>query len=57
LRFELFLQEMRARALEAGPRQLGLTGMFMEDAEDVGFVRLSQIEAAMKERRADRADE
>jgi hypothetical protein len=57
LHFELFMQEMRVRALGAGPRQLPLTGIYLEDAEDVGSVRLSHIEAAMKETRVDRVDE
>jgi hypothetical protein len=57
LHFELFMQELRARASEGAPRQLPLNGMRAEDSEDVGSVRLSQIEAAMKETRADRADE
>ena len=57
LHFELFMQEMRARARETAPRQLQLTGIHAENAEDVGSVRLSQIEAALKETRADRVDE
>ena len=57
LHFELFMQELRVRASEAGPKQLALHGMRREGNEDVGSVRLSQIEAAMKETRADRAEE
>ncbi len=57
LHFELFMQELRVRASEAGPKQLPLHGMRTEGNEDVGTVRLSQIEAAMKETRADRAEE
>jgi hypothetical protein len=57
LHFELFMQEMRIRALEAGPRQLQLTGTHFENAEEIGSVRLSHLEAAMKETRADRVNE
>jgi hypothetical protein len=57
LHFELFMQKMRTRASESGPRQLALEGMRPQGNEDVGLVRLSRIEAAMKETRADRADE
>jgi hypothetical protein len=57
LHFELFMREMRIRALAAEPRQLPLTGIHFENVEDVGSVRLSHIEAAMKETRADRVDE
>ncbi len=57
LHFELFMQKLRLRASEAAPKQLALNGMRAEGNEDVGSVRLSQIEAAMKETRADRADE
>jgi hypothetical protein len=57
LHFELFMQALRLRASQAGPIQLALGGMRSADDEDVGSVRLSRIEAAMKETRADRADE
>jgi hypothetical protein len=57
LHFELFMQGLRIRALESGPRQLALEGMRPEAKEDVGSVRLAQIEAAMKETRADRTGE
>ena len=57
LHFELFMQELRIRASESGPRQLPLEGRRQDGHEDVGSVRLSQIEAAMKETRADRTDE
>ncbi len=57
LHFELFMQSLRARASQADPKQLALKGMHSEENEDVGSVRLSQIEAAMKDTRADRADE
>jgi hypothetical protein len=57
LHFELFMQELRVRASEAGTKQLALHRMRKEGNEDVGSVRLSQIEAAMKETRADRAEE
>ena len=57
LHFELFMQSLRARASQAEPRQLDLGGLRSDENEDVGTVRLSRIEAAMKEARADRADE
>lgn len=57
LHFELFMQALRVRASQAGPKQLALGGMRSQENEDVGSVRLSRIEAAMKETRADRADE
>jgi hypothetical protein len=57
LHFELFMQELRVRASDSGPKQLALDGMRPEDTEDVGSVRLSQIEAAMKETRAVRLEE
>jgi hypothetical protein len=57
LHFELFMQQLRTRATETGPRQLTLDGMRADGSEDVGTVRLSRIEAAIKETRADRADE
>lgn len=57
LHFELFMQSLRVRASQAGPKQLVLRGMRTVENEDVGSVRLSRIEAAMKDTRADRADE
>ena len=57
LHFELFMQELRVRASESGPKQLALAGLRPDGKEDVGSVRLSQIEAAMKETRAGRSDE
>ena len=57
LHFELFMQQLRTRASEFGPKQFPLAGMRTDGSEDVGTVRLSRIEAAMKETRADRADE
>ncbi|HVY05154.1 MAG TPA: hypothetical protein VHB46_04180 [Burkholderiales bacterium] len=57
LHFELFMQQLRIRAAEDAPRQLVLEGMRPEEQEDVGSVRLSRIEAAMKEARAGRAEE
>jgi len=56
LRFELFLKEMRERAEAEAPRQLALNGLHPEEVEDVGAVRLSRIEAAMKEARAARVE-
>ena len=57
LHFELFMQALRVRASQTGQKQLALGGMRSQENEDVGSVRLSRIEAAMKETRADRADE
>ncbi len=56
LHFELFMQALRVRASQAGPKQLALGDMHSEQSEDVGSVRLSRIEAAMKATRADRPD-
>ena len=57
LHFELFLKEMRVRAGIAEPRQLLLSGLHPDEIEDVGAVRLSRLEAAMKEARAARVEE
>lgn len=57
LHFELFLKDMRDRAQLDAPKQLVLSGLHAEDVEDVGAVRLSRIEAAMKEARAARVEE
>ena len=57
LHFELFMQSLRIRASQADPKQLTLGGMRSEVNEDVGSVRLSRLEAAMKETRAHRVDE
>jgi hypothetical protein len=57
LHFELFMQSLRVRASRDDPKQLALGGMRSEENEDVGAVRLSRIEAAMKEKRAHRVDE
>lgn len=57
LHFELFMQDLRIRASRSGPKQLVLEALRQVDSEDVGSVRLSRMEAAMKETRADRADE
>ena len=57
LHFELFLKDMRDRASLDAPRQLILNGLGPGDTEDVGAVRLSRIEAAMKEARAARVEE
>ena len=56
LHFELFMQELRVRAYESNPKQLALEGLLPDGTEDVGSVRLSQIESAMKETRAGRSD-
>jgi hypothetical protein len=55
LQFELFMREMRAQAASKRPTQLTLANLYPEETEDVGAVRLSRIEAAMKETRAARA--
>jgi hypothetical protein len=55
LQFELFMREMRARAANKLPMQLPLAYRHPEETEYVGAVRLSRIEAAMKETRAARA--
>jgi hypothetical protein len=57
LHFELFMKEMRLRAGVAEPKQLALSGLHPDEVEDVGAVRLSRIEAAMKEARAGRVEE
>jgi len=57
LHFELFMQEMRIRAAVAASKLPFASAMRLPTNEDVGALRLSQIEAAMKETRADRADE
>ncbi len=57
LHFELFLKEMRVRAGISEPKQLALTGLHPDELDDVGAVRLSRIEAAMKEARAARVEE
>ena len=56
LHFELFMQELRVRASESNPRQLPLERLLPDGTEDVGSVRLSQIESAMKQTRAGRSD-
>jgi hypothetical protein len=55
LQFELFMREMRAQAAGKRPTQLPPATLHPEQTEDVGAVRLSRIEAAMKETRAARA--
>ena len=57
LHFELFMKEMRVRTGIAEPQQLVLNGMHPDEVEDVGAVRLSRMEAAMKEARAARIEE
>lgn len=56
LHFELFMQEMRIRAAVAASKLPVAAAMRLPTNEDVGSLRLSQIEAAMKETRADRTD-
>ncbi|HKQ25427.1 MAG TPA: hypothetical protein VJT81_13380 [Burkholderiales bacterium] len=55
LKFELFMRQILARAADKLPTQLPLADRHPEDSEDVGAVRLSRIEAAIKETRANRA--
>jgi len=55
LQFELFMRDMRAQTAAKRPTQLALAIRHPEQTEDVGAVRLSRIEAAMKETRAARA--
>ena len=57
LQFELFMREMRAQAASKQPIQLPLANWRPEETEDVGAVRLSRIEAAMKVTRAARTAE
>jgi|GEM_PF-2429138 hypothetical protein len=57
LHFELFMQEMRIRAAAAASKLPVAAVMRLPTNEDVGSLRLSQIEAAMKETRANRANE
>ena len=57
LHFELFMQEMRIRAAVAASKLPVAAVMRLPTNEDVGSLRLSQIEAAMKETRANRANE
>jgi hypothetical protein len=56
LQFELFMREMRAQVAGKRPTQLPpANNLHPAETEDVGAVRLSRIEAAMKETRAARA--
>jgi hypothetical protein len=55
LQFELFMRQMRAQAANKRPTQPPLANLPPEETEDVGALRLSRIEAAMKETRAARA--
>lgn len=57
LHFELFMRHLRAVAPARGPKQSVPEGLRTEAREDVGTVRLSHIEAAIKEARADRSCE
>jgi hypothetical protein len=56
LNFERFMKDVRDRTAVEAPKQLALEGLHPEENEDVGAVRLSRIEAAMKDARAARAD-
>jgi hypothetical protein len=53
LHFELFMRDLRVRAAAAEPKQRLLFGLHPEGVGDVGNVRLSQIEAALRDARAD----
>lgn len=55
LHFELIMRELRLRSSAQG--QLAQTNLRPHESEDVGHVRLSRIEEAMKETRADRTEE
>ena len=55
LQFELFMREMRAQGAGKRPTHLPPANLHPDETEDVGAVRLSRIEAAMKETRAARA--
>lgn len=55
LQFELFMREKRAQDSHKPLPQGAQTNWQPAETEDVGAVRLSRIEAAMKERRAARA--
>ena len=54
LQFELFMREMRAQAADNRPSQVQFANRYPAETEDVGAVRLSRIEAAIKETRAAR---
>ncbi|HWA11645.1 MAG TPA: hypothetical protein VHA15_00990 [Burkholderiales bacterium] len=56
LHFERFMKDVRDRSADEAPKQLALAGLHPEEHEDVGAVRLSRIEAAMKDARAARTD-
>lgn len=56
LQFELFMREMRAQTANKRTTRMPLANVHPEHSEDVGAVRLSRIEAAMKETRAARAE-
>jgi hypothetical protein len=53
LHFELFMRDLRARAAAAEPKQLSFAHLQLQEIEDVGELRLSQIEAALRGARAD----
>jgi hypothetical protein len=55
LQFELFMREKRAQVSDKQLPQVTQANRQPAESEDVGAVRLSRIEAAMKERRAARA--
>lgn len=56
LHFELFVRALRARAAQNDPEQMSLNGMIFKPDTDVGSIRLSQIQSAMKDADADRAE-
>lgn len=53
LHFELFMRELRARIAATEPRQLSFNERQLQEVEDVGELRLSRIEAALRQARAD----
>ncbi len=56
LHFELFVRALRARAAQNDPAQLSPKGMIFKPDTDVGSIRLSKMQSAMKDADADRAE-
>ncbi len=57
LHFELFVRALRARTAQTDPKQISLAGMIFKPDTDVGSIRLSRMQLAMKEADADRDEE
>ena len=57
MHFELFMKHLRAGAHALGRKPSGPEALRTEAPADVGTLRLSHIEAAIKEARADRPRE